>query len=310
MINYNLKLFSYKKLFDHLVELDLKDKLPPRIMLTGHEGIGKSSFALHFINYLFSKKEVGKYNINENKINSDNISFNLVNSQSHPNFYYISKNNEKKNIDIDQIRNLINFLNKSSFDNDKKIILIDGVEDLNLNSSNALLKSLEESNVQNLFILTYNINKNVLDTIKSRCLTYKLNFNYSEIKNIISETFDEDLYIKLNDDFKSTLVSPKFLINHINFIFDNIGTVDLNQFDIKKTLQFIIKNKSYKKNDFIINNFQCYIEIYFTKLYSKTKDYKYYDYFIKTISENSLIDKFNLDLESFFIKFEDKYLNI
>ena len=60
----------------------------------------------------------------------------------------------------------------------------------------------------------------------------------------------------------------------------------------------------------IINNFQCYIEIYFTKLYSKTKDYKYYDYFIKTVSENSLIDKFNLDLESFFIKFEDKYLNI
>ena len=35
---------------------------------------------------------------------------------------------------------MINFLNKSSFDNKKKLFLIDGVEDLNINSSNALLK--------------------------------------------------------------------------------------------------------------------------------------------------------------------------
>ena len=49
---------------------------------------------------------------------------------------------------------MINFKNKSSFDNNKKIIFIDGgAEDLNINSSNALLKSLEESINQNLFIL-------------------------------------------------------------------------------------------------------------------------------------------------------------
>ena len=45
-------------------------------------------------------------------------------------------------------------------------------------------------------------------------------------------------------------------------------------------------------------------------MYSKTKDYKYYNNFIKTITETNVIDRFNLDLESFFIKFEDKYLNI
>ena len=54
----------------------------------------------------------------------------------------------------------------------------------------------------------------------------------------------------------------------------------------------------------------CYIEIYFTKMYLKTKDYKYYDSFIKTVSETNMINKFNLDLDSFFIKFENKYLNI
>ena len=33
-----------------------------------------------------------------------------------------------------------------------------------------------------MFILNHNINKKILDTIKSRCLNYKLNFNYLEIK--------------------------------------------------------------------------------------------------------------------------------
>ena len=44
-------------------------------------------------------------------------------------------------------------------------------------------------------------------------------------------------------------------------------------------------------------------------MYLKTKDYKYYDNFLKIVSENNLINKFNLDLDSFFIKFEKKYLN-
>ena len=45
-------------------------------------------------------------------------------------------------------------------------------------------------------------------------------------------------------------------------------------------------------------------------MYLTSKDYKYYDFFLKIISENKIINKFNLDLDSFFIKFEHKYLNI
>ena len=45
-------------------------------------------------------------------------------------------------------------------------------------------------------------------------------------------------------------------------------------------------------------------------MYSETNDFKYYNNFIKAISENNLINKFNLDLDSFFIKFEKNYLNI
>ena len=140
MINYNKKLFSYQNLFNYFINLEIEKKLPSRILLSGQEGIGKKTFAFHFINYLFSKNEKTKYDIIENKINNKSISFNLTNNLSHPNFYFISIKEGKKNIEIDQIRTMINFLNKSSFDNNKKIILIDGSENLNINSSNALLK--------------------------------------------------------------------------------------------------------------------------------------------------------------------------
>ena len=302
------KLFGFKKLFDQLVYLDLKNKLPSRILLTGQEGIGKSTFAFHFINYIFSKNEDTKYDLIKNKINLNSISYNLVKNLSHPNFFLISSKDLKKNIEIEQVRNMLNFLNKSTFDNKKKIVLIDNAEDLNIGSSNALLKSLEEANESNLFLLTHNINRNLLDTISSRCLTFKLNFDYSEIKNIISEYFDLNLYNDLNDDFKLHSISPKFIINHVNFL--NEIELDLKSTDIKSIIKYIIDHKSYKKNTFINNHFQNYIEIYFIKMYSETKEFKYYNNFIKAISENNLISKFNLDLDSFFIKFEKKYLNI
>ena len=308
MFNYNLKLFSYNKLFNDFINLDISNKFPSRILLTGKEGIGKSTFALHLINYFFSKNETAKYNISNNSINPESKSYNLINKLSHPNFHLIAKHNDKKNIEVDQIRQMINFLNKSSFDNKKKIILIDGVEDLNLNSSNALLKSLEESNSNNLFFVIHNIDEPILDTIKSRCISYKLNFDYSNIEFILSDYFNDSLYTELNDDLKKSTLSPKFIINHINFLNEN--KLDLKEYNIEKTIKYIIEKKSYKKNYFIINSFQSYIEIYFTKMYLITKDYKYYDNFIKIAHETNLINKFNLDLDSFFIKFESKYLNI
>ena len=307
MINYSTKLFCYKDIFNHFISLDQKKKLPSRILFTGQEGIGKTTLSFHLINYLLSKNEANKYNIDKNIINRESKSYNFVNNLTHPNFYLISKSDSKKNIEIEQIRNLINFINKSSFDNQRKIILIDGVENLNPNSSNALLKSLEEANKNNMFILTHNINKSLLDTIKSRCLTYKLNFNYSEIEKIIFEYFGSNLYENLNIDFKSIVISPKFLIDHINFALDK--NLILQSLDIEKMIQYVINNKSYKKNDFINNNFQNYIEIYFKKMYLKTKDNKYYNNYLKTVSENNLFNKFNLDLDSFFIQFENKYLN-
>lgn len=308
MLHYSLKLFSYKNLFNDLVNLEIKKKLPSRIIFSGNEGIGKSTLSFHLTNYLLSQNEKTKYNLANNEINLESLSHNHVIKQSHPNFYYISKLDGKTNIEIDQVRDMIMFINKSSFNDNKKIILIDGVEYLNQNSSNALLKCLEESKDQNLFILTHNINQRILDTIKSRCISYKLNFDYSTVPNIISHNFGENLHEELNEDFKFETISPNFIIKHITFALEN--SLNINSLNVNNMIKYIIDTKSYKKNPFIINNFQHYIEIYFIKMYLDTKDNKYYDKYLETISDNNLINKFNLDTDSFFIKFENKYLKV
>ena len=308
MKNYNLRLFSYSNLFNTFVNFENQNKLPSRILLSGNCGIGKSTFVFHFINYILSKNEIYAYDIQKNLVNKDNRSYQLIKNLSHPNFFLLFKNDGKKNIEIEQVRNMINFLNKSTFNNQKKIIFIKDAEFLNMNSSNALLKSLEEANNQNLFILTHNSNIKILDTVKSRCINYKMNFKSSEMKNVITDYFEANLYDELNNDFKSPFFSPNFLINHINFVNEN--KLDLSSTDTVALIRYVIDNKSYKKNDFIINNFLDYLEIYFSNMYLKTKEYKYYNSFLKIVSENDLINKFNLDLDSFFIKFENNYLNI
>ena len=55
----------------------------------------------------------------------------------------VNLSEDKKNIEISQIREMITYANKSTFNNNERIILIDNVESLNLNSVNALLKIVQ-----------------------------------------------------------------------------------------------------------------------------------------------------------------------
>ena len=57
---------------------------------------------------------------------------------------------------------MIKFSQKTSFDNNEKIILIDQIEHLNQNSANALLKILEDLNDKIIFILIHSRGKKSL----------------------------------------------------------------------------------------------------------------------------------------------------
>ena len=67
--------------------------------------MGKSTLAYHLINYILSKGEDYEYDIENFEINSNNRSYLLTQNGSNPNFNLIDVLPDKKNIDIQQIRN-------------------------------------------------------------------------------------------------------------------------------------------------------------------------------------------------------------
>ena len=136
-------LFEQKEIFNQLSKLYKNDNLPSKILLCGEKGIGKSTLAYHLINFVLSENEEHPYDYENNIINPANKSYKLILNKSNPNFYLIDVLDDKKNIDINQIRELILNLNKSSFNKKKSFVLIDNIELLNINSINALLKILD-----------------------------------------------------------------------------------------------------------------------------------------------------------------------
>ena len=244
-----ITLFSHKEKFESLINLYSENKLPNKILFSGEKGIGKCTLAYHIVNYILSLSEENPYDTKNLQINSENKSFKLVQNKSNPNFILIDVSADKKNIDIDQIRNLILLLNKSSFNDKPRIVLIDNIELLNINSVNALLKILEEPNDNINFILINN-NKKILPTLKSRCLNFKIQLNFNQSIDTINKILNNNIYDLLNIDLINHYNTPGQLFYLINL--QNQFDLNLKEMNLKDLIFFIIKNKHYKK-DFIIN---------------------------------------------------------
>ena len=302
------KLFGYDNFFFKITNLHEKNMLPNKILLSGPKGVGKATFAYHLINYIFSKDEEFAYDVDNYSINDLNHSFKLVKNNSHPNFFLIDLLDDKKTIEISQVREMINYVNKSALNNKERVILIDNAEYLNLNSSNALLKIIEEPNDNVFFILIHDINKKILETIKSRCLKFNLSLSFNECINIVNKIINCKIEEDVNFDLINHYYTVGDFVNLINFSLSS--NVDINSLDLKNFLLNLIENKYYKKNIYIKKNIYKFSEYYLYKLISIHRSSKT----ISKICENLIkkiyyLNKYNLDDESFFIELKTKVLN-
>ena len=300
-----LNLFSHKEEFQKLINLYKNNNLPNKILFSGEKGIGKCTLAYHLINYILSSNEDFSYDLDNLKIIPDNKSFRLVQNKSNPNFILVDIQEEKKNIDISQIRNLILTLNKSSFNTKPRFVLIDNIELLNINAVNALLKILEEPNDNINFILINN-NKRILPTLKSRCLNFKIQLTSKQSIEIANKILNNNYNEFLNEDLVNDYSTPGEILNLIDFAIKN--DVDLIETNLKDFIKKIIMEKLYKKNNSIKNLIYSLMEFYFRKNVSVTniKLINSYNYFLKKIENTKT---FNLDEETLFMEFEDSILN-
>ena len=284
------KLIGHNSYLENFVSLYKYDKLPSKILISGKKGIGKSLLINNFLLKIFNS-------------NNDHE---LITNMTHPNILNIKKTNDKKNIEIDQIREVVKFTNQSSFNNKARFIIIDDAEFLNINSSNALLKNLEEPNENVFFILIFNSDMSLLDTIKSRCIEFKINISNENIELIVNNYFNDNIYTKINSDLINYYSTPLFLISLLNYMNEN--ELSITNTSIDDLLINIINNKHYNRQDFIRDNLNTIIELFFYNHINKTKKltYKIKEYYYSKFSN---VRKFNLDYETFFLEFKDKLLS-
>ena len=304
----NTQIYGMDNFFTEISNLYDANKMPNKILFSGKKGLGKSTLAYHIINYILSTDEEYKYDKSKFFINKNNRSFKLLIKNAHPNFYLIDLIDEKKNIDISQVREMITYTNKSSFNNMPRFILIDNIENLNKNSVNALLKIIEEPNENIYFILISNNEAKILPTLRSRCLTFKINFSFNQSVNIINQLIKRDLFEIINYDLISYYYTPGDFIGLINFAAEK--KIDLKQYYLLDFLILLIDNSYYKKNKFVKKLIFNLVELYFLKEYkmssAKNSLLNIYHNFIDKIYN---VEKFNLDEESLFLEFKSRLLN-
>jgi DNA polymerase III delta prime subunit len=208
-------------------------------------------------------------------IDPNNSTYKLIQNGTHANLFILDAIDDK-NIKIDQVRKLLLFLNKSTYYKSVKIVLLDNAEYLNINSSNALLKAIEEPSKDTYFFIINNDSQKIMNTIKSRCIDFVINFNFLEKRNIfnkISQKYslnftESDLDIFLYFDthgnllkYLSTLKNSDFKISE-NYLSCISYLMDLyNEKTDPKLLSFItlfiqnFYNQLSLKNSLLINNY-------------------------------------------------------
>jgi len=261
------------------------NKLQNSVILYGDRGIGKSTLVYSIVSRIFDKS----INNNDDELEGEYSKTNIT----HPNFYKISplyddeKKSYKNEIVVDQIRELNNYINLTSFDNLPKIILIDSADNLNINASNALLKIIEEPKKNIYFFLISHHLNNLLATVRSRCIKLRVkNPNIDDFKKIININGYNISEIEINDLFYLSRASPGISIDFI----------DNNFFEIENNIIDLLINKEPLSDNLISfatlaskNNSFFSIFIYISR-YILTNIIKYH-YGVYE-SENSFISKY------------------
>ena len=273
-----MKLFHMKDKFIFFKELMIKENFPKIILLSGDKGLGKSTLLNHLLHYYFNPKN---YDLTKNYILQEDAFFKKYNDNSFSNILYLN-NEDIKNIKIDDIRKLKNNLSKTSIYNAKRFIVMDDVETLNLNSSNALLKILEDRNENNYFFLINNKTKPLIETIKSRCIEFKIFINNDTLTNITESLLN-------HFDQKQVFTNNSVKVSPGNFLKFN----------------YIFKENKINPNDNLIKNLSLLINIY-----KNEKSFFFKELFIFLIENNIKINKDLLRNNSFINKRIDLIENV
>jgi DNA polymerase-3 subunit delta' len=138
-------------------------------LITGPEGVGKATLAYRFARRLLAG---GAETLD---LDPSHLVFRRVAAGTHADLLTIErewdekKKRLKKNIAAEAVRDIPGFLHLTPAEGGWRVVIVDGAEDMNAHSANALLKVLEEPPARAVLMLISATPGRLLPTIRSRC---------------------------------------------------------------------------------------------------------------------------------------------
>lgn len=144
------------------------DNTPHFFIFSGPDYIGKKLIAKAFFWRLMSGEKNWQGIFKE-----DDRDAALIRNNSHPDFFFVEREEEKKDISIEQTRKLKNFVGLRPFGLKGKLVLVDEAQRLNKEAFNSLLKTLEEPSEDTVIILITSQTSKIPKTLISRSVVVK-----------------------------------------------------------------------------------------------------------------------------------------
>jgi DNA polymerase III subunit delta' len=145
-------------------------------LITGPEGVGKATLAYRFARRLLA----GRPTVESLALDTTSPVFRRVAAGSHADLMTVERMlNEKTKrmktqIAVEDVRKITGFMSLTPAEGGWRVVVVDGAEDMNQASANALLKILEEPPPRAILLLVCAAPGRLLPTIRSRCRRLRL----------------------------------------------------------------------------------------------------------------------------------------
>ncbi len=145
-------------------------------LITGPEGVGKATLAYRFARRLLA----GLPAADSLALDADEPVFRRVAAHSHADLLTVERvfndktRRMKTQIAVDDVRKINGFMSLTPAEGGWRVVVVDGAEELNQASANALLKILEEPPPRAMLLLVCSAPGRLLATIRSRCRRLRL----------------------------------------------------------------------------------------------------------------------------------------